>query len=91
MRVIVIGAGPAGLCALRHLKEKPELYEPMAFEKMDCIGGNWVYSDETDLDENGFTMHSNVYKNLRRVHGCNGPSIQWMPQAHYTHLNNVSN
>ena len=67
MRVVVIGAGAAGLCALRHLKEKPELYEPLAFEKMDCIGGNWVYSDETDLDENGFTMHSNVYKNLKWV------------------------
>ena len=65
MRVVVIGAGAAGLCALRHLAEKPELYEPVAFEKIDTFGGTWVYSDKTDLDENGLIMYSNIYKNMK--------------------------
>ena len=65
MRVVVIGAGAAGLCALRHLAEKPELYKPMAFEKTDTIGGTWVYSDKADLDESGLTLNSNIYKHLR--------------------------
>ena len=65
MRVVVIGAGAAGLCALRHLAEKPEINEPVAFEKTDTIGGTWVYSDKVDSDENGQIMYSNVYKNMR--------------------------
>ena len=65
MRVVVIGVGAAGLCALRHLAEKPRLYEPMAFEKTDTIGGTWVYNDKTDLDENGLIMYSNIHKNMR--------------------------
>ena len=65
MRVVVIGAGASGLCALRHLAEKSELYEPVAFEKMDTIGGIWVYDDRTGLDENGDVMYSNIYKTLK--------------------------
>ena len=65
MRVVVIGAGPTGLCALRHLADKPELYEPMAFEKLDTVGGMWVYSDKTDFDENGHITNSNLYKTMK--------------------------
>ena len=65
MRVVVIGAGAAGLCALQNLSEKTELYEPVAFEKMDTIGGTWVYSDKAELDENGLIKYSNIYKNMR--------------------------
>ena len=65
MRVVVIGAGPSGLCALRYLADKPELYDPVAFEKMDSIGGTWVYTDQVGLDKYGMTIHSSMYKNLR--------------------------
>ena len=65
MRVVVIGAGPSGLCALRHLADKPELYDPVAFEKADTIGGTWVYTDQVGLDQCGMTIHSSIYKNLR--------------------------
>ena len=60
----VIGAGPGGLAALRHLSTKPELYAPRAFEKNSVIGGMWNYSDET-VDKNGFPVHSSIYKNMR--------------------------
>ena len=65
MRVVVIGAGPSGLCSLRHLADKPELYDPVAFEKTDSIGGTWVYTDQVGLEQYGMTIHSSMYKNLR--------------------------
>ena len=63
-RVAVIGAGPGGLAALRHLAMKPELYSPKAYEKASLIGGMWNYTDATGKDENGFPIHPSIYKNL---------------------------
>ena len=64
-RVCVIGAGAAGLCAARYLSAKPNLFEPVVFEKADCIGGTWVYTDETGTDRHGLPIHSSMYKNLK--------------------------
>ena len=68
-RVAVIGAGAAGLCAVRHLKARPELFDPVCFELSSRIGGTWVYTEKTGLDENGIPIQSSMYKNLRSV--CN--------------------
>ena len=62
-RICVIGAGPTGLCALRHLREK--FCNIVAFEQMQQLGGLWVYSDKTGFDEDGVRVHSSMYKNLR--------------------------
>ena len=61
--VCVIGAGPSGLCALRHLKDK--FSKVVAFEQGDQLGGLWVYTDKTGQDDDGVLVHSSMYKNLR--------------------------
>ena len=61
--VCVIGAGPSGLCALRHLKDK--FSKVVAFEQGDQLGGLWVYTDKTGEDDDGVLVHSSMYKNLR--------------------------
>ena len=59
-RVAVIGAGMAGLCALRHLSNDPEQFDPVAFEQTKDIGGVWVYRDSDDDPVDGC-----LYKTLR--------------------------
>ncbi|XP_074648025.1 uncharacterized protein LOC141903691 isoform X2 [Tubulanus polymorphus] len=63
-KVAVIGAGAAGLCALRHLSAHPELFQPVAFEQMNEIGGTWVYTEQTGSDSQGRSNHSSMYDNL---------------------------
>lgn len=64
IRVAVIGAGAAGLCALRHLKSRPEEFDAVAFERSSVIGGVWVYS-ESATDEDGRPLPTVLYKSLR--------------------------
>ncbi|XP_072026351.1 uncharacterized protein [Amphiura filiformis] len=64
-RVAVIGAGAAGLSAARYLSAKPNSFEPVVFEKSDRIGGTWVYTGETGIDQYGLPIHSSMYKNLK--------------------------
>ena len=70
LKVAVIGAGAAGLAALRHLAKKPELFQPVAFEQSFSIGGTWVYTARTTKDEYGSPVHSSMYKNLRYAYHC---------------------
>ena len=61
-RVAIIGAGPGGLCAARHLLSLTErIFEPVVFEQRSCVGGTWVY-EEMNEDQNVF---SSLYKNLK--------------------------
>ena len=64
-RVAVIGAGPAGLCTLKHLAQSPNDYEIVAFERNFWPGGLWVYTDMTGKDEYGVPVHSAMYKKLK--------------------------
>lgn len=66
-KVAVIGAGVCGIASLRRLSEKPELFEPTAFEQSPRYGGNWVYTDAPVEREQsqGYDVHSSIYKNLR--------------------------
>nr|BCT26324.1 flavin-dependent monooxygenase [Euura sp. 'Pontania] len=66
LRVCVIGAGAAGLCALRHLAGDPSTFEPTTFEQTDHLGGTWVYNESVGIDaKNQLPVHSSMYENLR--------------------------
>ncbi|XP_043280179.1 flavin-containing monooxygenase FMO GS-OX5-like isoform X2 [Venturia canescens] len=73
MRVAVIGAGAAGLAALRHStdttsgqdNEAIKVTEVVCFEKTDKIGGTWVYEKNTGSDAYGLPIHSSMYDSLR--------------------------
>ncbi|XP_044277007.1 flavin-containing monooxygenase FMO GS-OX-like 2 [Varanus komodoensis] len=66
LRVAVIGAGAAGLCAARHLLASPDTFAPpVVFEGSSRLGGTWVYTEETGEDAWGWTIHSSMYHDLR--------------------------
>lgn len=62
-KVVVIGAGPSGLCAAHHSIEKG--LNVTVYEQNDDVGGQWLYTDNTGKDEYGLNIHSAMYKNLR--------------------------
>lgn len=64
IKVCVIGAGAAGLCAVKHLAANT-IFEITAYEQTNDIGGTWVYKEQVGLDENGLPIHSSMYQNLR--------------------------
>lgn len=59
----MIGAGAAGLCAVRNALSFG--CEVIAFEQSDKIGGTWVYTDKTGEDRHGNDIHSSMYQGLR--------------------------
>lgn len=65
MKVGIIGAGAAGLCAMKHSISFG--CDAVAFEQCGVIGGTWVYSESTRrLNEYGHIIQSNsMYKGLR--------------------------
>ena len=67
LRVCVIGAGAAGLSAARHLTSELDVFDVQVFEQSSRVGGTWVYSENTGIDERGFPIHSSIYWNLRYV------------------------
>ena len=65
-RVCVIGAGAAGLAAARHLTAcQLNVFDVSVFEQASCIGGTWVYNENTGTDDRGLPIHSSIYRNLR--------------------------
>lgn len=67
MKIAVIGAGSAGLAALRHCTSDTYDTQVICYEKTDQVGGTWVYREETGLDRYGLPIHTSMYKNLRQV------------------------
>ena len=65
LRVCVIGAGAAGLVAARHLTSELDTFDVRVFEQASRVGGTWVYTENTGIDERGIPVHSSVYRNLR--------------------------
>ncbi len=65
MDVVVIGAGPSGVMALRHLQGKPGIRSVVAYERAGQAGGNWVYTDNTGIDSDGFPVHQVVFLGMR--------------------------
>jgi dimethylaniline monooxygenase (N-oxide forming) len=62
MRVCVIGAGAAGICAAKNGIEFG--CDVIVFEQTSEIGGTWVYTDEIGKDKNGLDVHSSMYQGL---------------------------
>ena len=65
LRVCVIGAGAAGLAAARHLTSELDAFDLRVFEQASRVGGTWVYTENTGIDERGIPVHSSMYRNLR--------------------------
>ncbi|NP_001171913.1 flavin-dependent monooxygenase FMO3 precursor [Bombyx mori] len=65
VRVCVIGAGAAGVCAARHLLVEPCVDHVDIFEQASQLGGTWVYTEKVGYDDFGLPIHSSMYKSLR--------------------------
>ncbi len=66
LRVAVIGAGGAGLCAARHLLSRRDTFAtPVVYELTKNIGGTWVYEESVGCYDNGLPIHSSMYRDLR--------------------------
>lgn len=64
-RVIVIGAGTAGICAAKTVVEYG--LEVQVYEQSDRIGGNWNYTDRVGPDEYGLAtgfMYQGIITNV---------------------------
>lgn len=66
-RVCVLGAGAAGICALRHLSGETfrEHFETVCYEQTDKLGGTWNYVEEVGKDKFGLPIHSSMYRDLK--------------------------
>nr|XP_033780956.1 dimethylaniline monooxygenase [N-oxide-forming] 5-like isoform X2 [Geotrypetes seraphini] len=66
LRVAVIGAGAAGLCAARHILARQDLFAPPAvFESAEQIGGTWVYQEVPSMTDDECPVSSSMYRDLR--------------------------
>ncbi|XP_059164840.1 uncharacterized protein LOC131947629 [Physella acuta] len=66
--VAVVGAGAAGLCALRHLAlpgVSSVNLTATCFEQSPRVGGTWYYTEDIGTDKYGLPVHSSMYKHLR--------------------------
>lgn len=73
-RVAVVGAGPAGLCAARHILSRPDGFAPpVVFELSDKVGGTWCYDERVGTYDSGWPVLGSMYRNLRYV-GATGPA-----------------
>lgn len=63
MRIGIIGAGAAGLCAIKNCISFD--CQIIAFEQSDQIGGTWVYTENIGTDKYDNDIHSSMYKSLK--------------------------
>lgn len=63
MKVAVIGAGTAGMCAAKHVLAHG--HTVTVYEQARTVGGTWVYTDNIGSDEYGLDVHSSMYKGLQ--------------------------
>ncbi|XP_056141217.1 uncharacterized protein LOC130117095 [Lampris incognitus] len=66
LRVAVVGAGAAGLCAARHILARLDSFvPPVVYELTGHVGGTWFYEDRIRNYDNGLPIHSSMYRDLR--------------------------
>ncbi|KAF5904830.1 flavin-containing monooxygenase FMO GS-OX-like 4 [Clarias magur] len=66
LRVAVVGAGAAGLCAARHiLSRAPSFESPVVFEQSARVGGTWYYEERVGISDNDLPIHGSMYRDLR--------------------------
>lgn len=46
VKLCVVGAGPAGLCAARHFCRLPRFFTVNVIERTERVGGVWTNPDE---------------------------------------------
>lgn len=63
LNVAVVGAGLAGLCAAKYAKSFG--HSVTIFEQCGKLGGTWIYTEQTGVDEYGLNIHTSMYKDLR--------------------------
>ncbi|XP_052871909.1 senecionine N-oxygenase-like [Anopheles cruzii] len=59
----IIGAGMAGIAAARRVLDLGA--QVTIFERMEQIGGTWVYTDDVGTDRYGLPVHTSMYRGLR--------------------------
>lgn len=62
MKVCIIGAGTAGLCAAKTALAYG--FDVTVYEQTDEIGGTWVYTDDVGKNEYGIDIHTSMYQGL---------------------------
>ncbi|KAJ8387881.1 hypothetical protein AAFF_G00149160 [Aldrovandia affinis] len=66
LRVAVVGAGAAGLCAAQHVLSRQNTFSPpVVYELTNQVGGTWVYEERVGSHDNSQSIHSSMYRNLR--------------------------
>ncbi|XP_066507378.1 uncharacterized protein [Hoplias malabaricus] len=66
LRVAVVGAGAAGLCAAKHILSRNKTFEPpVVYELTNHIGGTWFYEERVGTYDNGLPVQSSMYRDLR--------------------------
>ncbi|KAG9341620.1 hypothetical protein JZ751_018681 [Albula glossodonta] len=66
LRVAVVGAGAAGLCAARHILSRTDAFAPpVVYELTKHVGGTWVYEEQVGSYDNGLPIHSSMYRDLK--------------------------
>ncbi|XP_076876675.1 uncharacterized protein LOC143526008 [Brachyhypopomus gauderio] len=66
LRVAVVGAGAAGLCAARHILYRSATFDPpVVYESTDHVGGTWFYEEGVGNYDNDYTVRSSMYRDLR--------------------------
>lgn len=63
MKIVVIGAGTAGMCAAKHALANG--HSVTVYEQAAKVGGTWVYTDTIGTDDHGLDVHSSMYKGLQ--------------------------
>lgn len=63
MRIAVIGAGTAGMCAAKHALAQGNMVT--VFEQAKDVGGTWIYTENVGTDDYGLDVHSSMYKGLQ--------------------------
>lgn len=64
-RVCLVGAGVAGILSSNKLLQSNKKFDIIVFDKNSDVGGQWIYTDRTDVDEHGYPVTSNIYKYMR--------------------------
>lgn len=62
--VCIVGAGSAGLCALRHFSSLPDEFSVQCYELTSKVGGTWNYTEQVGESEFGQPIHSSMYRDL---------------------------
>ena len=63
-KVAIIGAGVSGIGAARYCSKFAGCISFTIYEQGTYIGGTWIYTPCTELDEMGQPVHTSMYEDL---------------------------